>query len=100
VGIRGLSLRLDGLEPGINDQARARGIVLHGTPTVNAVRARLNRLGRTNGCPAVPVETARQLIRLLEGGVVVFAWYPDRRLLARSEFLDRGATAVRLSAGG
>jgi hypothetical protein len=46
-------------------------------------------MGRTEGCPAVPKESARRLIRLIENGVVVFAWYPDPILLQTSEYLDR-----------
>lgn len=87
-GVRGLSLRLEGLEPGINDRARARGIVLHGTPSVSETRARQGAVGRTEGCPAVSMAAARRLVPLLEDGVVVFAWYPDRTLLARSGYLD------------
>jgi len=94
VGVRGLSLRLRGLEPGINDNAWTRGIVIHGTPNVSAARARNGSMGRTEGCPAVPKESARRLIRRIENGVVVFAWYPDRRFLATSEYLDRGLAAA------
>lgn len=92
IGVRGLSLRLRGLEPGINDNAWARGIVIHGTPNVSAERARKGSMGRTEGCPAVPKESARRLIRLIENGVVVFAWYPDPGFLDRSEYVakDRG----------
>jgi len=97
-GIRGLSLRLRGLEPGINDNAMRRGIVLHGTPGVSALRAQQGRQGRTEGCPAVPAASAPRLVRLLEGGTVVFAWYPDRDFLARSAFVDPGRAALRLSA--
>jgi hypothetical protein len=88
-GVRGLSLRLMGLEPGINDKALPRGIVIHGTPNVSAARALAGRVGRTEGCPAVPLASARRLVRLLEGGSVVFAWYPDPHFLATSEYLDR-----------
>jgi hypothetical protein len=98
VGIRGLSLRLKGLEPGINDRALARGIVIHGTTGVSESRARNGTMGRTNGCPAVSFAVSRQLIQMVQGGVVVFAWYPDRSFLARSDYLDRGAAAIRLSA--
>lgn len=96
-GVRGLALRLRGLEPGINDNAFARGLVIHGTPNVSAARARQGTMGRTEGCPAVPSASARRLIRLIENGVVVFAWYPDRRFLERSEYLERGSAAMRLS---
>lgn len=97
IGIRGLSLRLRGLEPGINDNALRRGIVVHGTPNVTEARAIAGRQGRTEGCPAVPMESARRLVRMIEGGVVVFAWYPDRNFIARSSYLDRGQAAIRLS---
>src|ERR1043166_598643 len=88
-GVRGLSLRLMGLEPGINDKALPRGIVIHGTPNVSAARALAGRVGRPEGSPAVPQASARRLVRLLEGGSVVFAWYPDPHFLATSEYLDR-----------
>lgn len=97
-GVRGLSLRLRGLEPGINDHAWERGIVIHGTPNVSEARARAGTQGRTEGCPAVPATSARRLIRLIENGVVVFVWYPDKGFLARSEYLDRGVARLRLTA--
>jgi hypothetical protein len=89
-GVRGLSLRLRGLESGINDRAQARGIVLHGTPNVSPARARQGGLGRTEGCPAVSMEAARRLVPMLEAGVVLFAWYPDPVFVARSTYLDPG----------
>jgi hypothetical protein len=103
-GVRGLSLRLRGLEPGINDRALARGIVLHGTPSVSAARAGQGAIGRTEGCPAVSMEAARRLVPLLEDGVVVFAWYPDRTLLVRSQYLDpflveAGRQGIRVTGG-
>lgn len=87
-GIRGLSLRLRGVEPGINDRALERGIVLHGTPNVSPDRARQGGVGRTEGCPAVSPDAARRLVPMLENGVVLFAWYPDRTFVARSAYLD------------
>ncbi|HEU5217058.1 MAG TPA: murein L,D-transpeptidase catalytic domain family protein [Gemmatimonadales bacterium] len=98
-GVRGHSLRLYGLEPGINDNAYARGLVIHGTPGVSESRALRGSQGRTEGCPAVPAASARRLISRLANGSVVFAWYPDREFLEKSVFLDRGAVAERLAAG-
>lgn len=95
-GIRGHSLRLHGLEPGINDNAYARGIVIHGTPGVSESRARKGTMGRTEGCPAVSSEAAGRLIALIAHGTVVFAWYPETRFLQTSAFLDREAAAGRL----
>jgi hypothetical protein len=91
-GVRGLSLRLRGLEPGINDHAWQRGIVVHGTPNVSAARARAGTMGRTEGCPAVPTGSVRKLIRMIEGGSVVFVWYPDPGLLEKSEYVVAGRT--------
>lgn len=93
-GIRGLSLRLQGIEPGINDQALRRGIVLHGSRGVSEDRARRGTVGRTEGCPAVSVAAARRLVPLLEDGTVVFAWYPDARLLSGSRYLDTALLAA------
>lgn len=73
-GVRGLSLRLEGLEPGINDRARARGIVIHGTPNVSEARALAGNQGRTDGCPAVSMAAARRLIPLIDEGVLVYVW--------------------------
>lgn len=95
-GIRGHSLRLHGLEPGINDNAYARGIVIHGTPGVSEAKARQGKMGRTEGCPAVSSEAAARLIALIAHGTVVFAWYPETSFLQTSAFLDREVAAGRL----
>lgn len=97
-GVRGHSLRLHGLESGINDKAYSRGLVIHGTPNVSEAHARKGIMGRTEGCPAVSSTSAARLIGLIANGSVVFAWYPDRDFLERSAFLDRGAAEARLSA--
>jgi hypothetical protein len=78
VGHNGYSLRLDGLEKGRNDKARARAIVIHGAPYVNAATAKANGyLGRSLGCPAVRPAVARSLIDTVKGGGLVFAYYPS-----------------------
>ena len=89
MGGNGYSLRLEGLEPGFNDKARDRAIVIHGAPYVNPTIARLQgRLGRSLGCPAVRLTVARPLIDSLRGGAMVFAYYPDKEWLARSQLLE------------
>ncbi|WP_425605684.1 murein L,D-transpeptidase catalytic domain family protein [Pseudoxanthomonas daejeonensis] len=95
VGGNGYSLRLRGLEPGFNDRARDRAIVIHGAPYVNPAAARLQgRLGRSLGCPAVRPAVARQLIDSIRDGTFVFAYYPDQDWLQRSRLLsgDCGST--------
>ena len=77
VGRNGYSLRLQGLDPGVNDHAAARAIVIHGAPYVSEdVGQRLGRLGRSWGCPAVSLGVARPLIDAIKGGSVVFAYGP------------------------
>ncbi|HEY0332391.1 MAG TPA: murein L,D-transpeptidase catalytic domain family protein [Stenotrophomonas sp.] len=87
-GHNGYSLRLQGLEPGFNDNARDRAIVMHGAPYVSeAIIRSQGRLGRSLGCPAVRPAIARQLIDTLRGGSLVFAYYPDPQWLRRSRML-------------
>jgi hypothetical protein len=89
VGRNGYSLRLDGLEPGFNAHARARAIVMHGAPYVDAsLGAAQGRIGRSWGCPAVRDEIARPLIDTIRGGGVIFSSYPDRDWLSTSRFLN------------
>jgi hypothetical protein len=89
VGRNGYSLRLEGLEPGFNDRARERAIVMHGAPYVNNdISKSLGRLGRSHGCPAVRDGIARELIDRVKGGGLVFAYYPDSDWLENSKFLS------------
>jgi len=88
VGKNGYSLRLDGLDKGVNDKARDRAIVMHGAPYVSATFVRTNgRLGRSWGCPAVSAEVARDMIDRVKGGGLVFAYYPDANWLKTSKYL-------------
>lgn len=96
-GGNGYSLRMDGLEPGINDQARPRQIVMHGAPYVNAEMAlRQGRLGRSFGCPAVRPAVAKPLIDSIKGGQLLFAYYPNQDWLTHSSFLSCDAAHASL----
>jgi hypothetical protein len=87
-GRDGYSLRMDGLEPGINDNALSRAIVIHGADYVSQALARQQgRIGRSFGCPAIPRAIAPRVINSLKDGQFVFAYYPDRRWLQTSPFL-------------
>lgn len=87
-GRHGTSLRLDGLEFGVNDRAYERAIVIHGAPYVNpAVGLREGRLGRSWGCPAVRNEIAADLIDAIKEGQLVFSYFPDRSWLEGSAYL-------------
>ncbi|MDD2052083.1 murein L,D-transpeptidase catalytic domain family protein [Pseudomonas putida] len=88
-GNHGYSLRMDGLEPGINDQARDRAIVIHAADYVNPLWSqRQGRIGRSQGCPAVRPQVARQVIDKLKDGQFMFSWYPDQRWLKSSAYLN------------
>nr|WP_233356567.1 murein L,D-transpeptidase catalytic domain family protein [Pseudomonas mangrovi] len=88
-GRHGYSLRMDGLEPGINDLARERAIVIHAADYVNpALVASQGRIGRSLGCPAVRPEIARMVIDQLKGGQFMFAWYPDQNWMRSSAYLN------------
>jgi hypothetical protein len=86
-GKHGYSLRLDGLEAGINDQARARAIVIHGADYAKEmVAATAGRLGRSLGCPAVPPDLSTPLIKLIKEGSLLFIYGKDPNYLRMSKF--------------
>jgi hypothetical protein len=93
-GKNGYSLRMQGLEPGTNDAAMSRAIVMHGAPYVNVKMAQQKgRLGRSWGCPAVRPEVAKQVIDSLKNGQMIFSYYPDSNWLAKSPFIHCKAKA-------
>jgi hypothetical protein len=101
VGGNGYSLRMDGLEKGVNDNARARAIVIHGAPYVNPALAKSQgRIGRSWGCPALRPEVAREVIDNLKQGQMLFAYYPDKNWLAHSPFLTCKTRTVASTGGG
>ena len=90
-GRNGYSMRMDGLEPGVNDAALARAIVMHGAPYVDPLAAeKQGRLGRSFGCPAVREAVARGMIDVLKDGQFVFAYYPDAEWLDDSRWKCAG----------
>jgi hypothetical protein len=103
VGHNGYSLRMQGLEPGTNDAALARAIVMHGAPYVNVqMAAKQGRLGRSWGCPALRPEVAKQVIDSLKNGQMIFSYYPNSTWLAHSPFIhckDKGTLAQAGAAG-
>lgn len=87
VGGNGYSLRMDGLEPGINDNARDRLIVMHGAPYVNPAQAQQQgRLGRSFGCPALRPQVAQQVIDTLKQGQMLFAYADEAEWLSGSRY--------------
>ncbi|VVQ28497.1 MULTISPECIES: murein L,D-transpeptidase catalytic domain family protein [Pseudomonas] len=95
VGQNGYSLRMEGLEPGFNDNAFERAIVIHGAPYVSPVLARANgRIGRSLGCPAVRPAIAHKLIDSMKDGQLLFSYYPDQRWLKSSSYINCGGGTV------
>ena len=100
VGSNGYSLRLDGLVPGINDAARARAIVMHGAPYVDAASGRKQgRLGRSWGCPALRRAVARGVIDMIKDGNFVFAHHPDSDWVDASPFGGCARVAAKRAVG-
>jgi len=76
-GSNGYSLKLEGMERGINDNAYERGIVIHGAEYVNEQLAQAQGyIGRSQGCPAVPETLARPIINRIKNGSLVFIYHP------------------------
>jgi hypothetical protein len=100
IGSNGYSLRLRGLEQGVNDRALERAIVMHGASYVStAISKTLGRLGRSWGCPAVRPAVAKKMIDTLKGGTAIFAYYPDNKWLTQSAFLNRTKPASVTASG-
>lgn len=90
-GKRGYSLTLDGQEKGINDNARMRGVVFHGAKYVNPalISSSGGRLGRSRGCPALPMSVFRPLIDTIKGGTMVFIYANNNSYINNSPILSR-----------
>ena len=75
-----MSLKLDGLEKGFNDNARNRAVVVHGADYVSeSFIKNHNRLGRSQGCPAVPVEMNEKIINAIKGKSCLFIYHSSKK---------------------
>lgn len=89
IGEHGLSLRVHGMEPGFNDKAYERSIVVHGAAYVDGARARAGVfMGRSFGCPAVPQNESNSIINLIKKGTCVFIYHPSKNYLQHSKILN------------
>jgi hypothetical protein len=74
-GGNGYSLKLRGLDAGVNDRAEARHIVMHGAWYVSPEHARGHgRIGRSWGCPALSQDVAPTVIDLIKGGTFIYSY--------------------------
>jgi len=84
-GSRGYSLKLDGVEPGINNNALKRGIVIHAAEYVGEEFAENGLIGRSWGCPAVAPDINAPLINTIKEGSCFFIYHPTSNYAYRSK---------------
>ena len=78
IGHHGYSLKLDGKEEGINDNALSRGIVMHSAAYVNErMVKKQGYIGRSEGCPAVPRILYKKIIEKIKNGSCLFFYSRD-----------------------
>src|SRR6476646_5072890 len=81
-GEHGLSLRLQGLEPGFNNLAMKRNIVVHGATYISDEYLNTNKfMGRSYGCPAVPENDCAEIIDLIKNGACFFIYHPTKKYI-------------------
>lgn len=97
-GGNGYSLKLRGLDPGVNDNAEARYIVMHGAWYVSPEHARSHgRLGRSWGCPALSQTVAPRVIDTIKGGTFLFSYSGDPSFLRYQSAALRSPASARTS---
>ncbi|PSL47790.1 L,D-transpeptidase-like protein [Chitinophaga niastensis] len=94
IGEHGYSLRLEGEEAGINDNALSRGIVMHSADYVNESLVKSQGyIGRSLGCPAIPQNMQRKVIERIRNGTCLFLYSPDKYYSAHTKILLKDSTA-------
>lgn len=88
-GSNGYSLKLNGLEKGINNNALKRDIVVHGAAYVseNLINEQ-GFIGRSWGCPAVPLELHRKIIETIKNGTCLFIYPGQTAYIKKSGFVN------------
>ena len=98
-GKHGHSLRLQGLDEGFNTNALARSVVMHGADYVSEAFIKQNgRLGRSLGCPALPMDQYSQIIDAVKGGSCLFLNKSDAGYA--SKYLNQDAALAALASVG
>ncbi|WP_144885358.1 murein L,D-transpeptidase catalytic domain family protein [Lacibacter cauensis] len=88
-GDKGYAMRLEGLEKGINDKAYQRAIVFHGSDYVTSSFLNSNGyLGRSLGCPAVPMNQTKPIINTIKDGSLLFIYHPTAQYKSKSTILN------------
>ncbi len=91
-GEHGYSLRLEGEEKGINDNAYSRAIVMHSADYVNEnyIKSK-GYIGRSLGCPALPEKVYKPVIEKIKNGSCLFLYSPNDYYLSHSRFLQHAS---------
>ena len=88
IGKHGLSMKLDGLEKGINNKARMRDVVMHGADYVSPAYIKSNKLlGRSQGCPALPHKFSKKIIKTIKNRSCLFIYNPDKNYLRKTKIV-------------
>ena len=96
-GSKGYSLRLDGQETGYNDKVRQRAVVMHKAQYVSEDWVKkYGRIGRSQGCPALPVGISQKVIDKIKNKSAIFAYYDDQKYLKASKYLNLEKLMERL----
>lgn len=91
-GRYGESLKLCGVDENFNDNAFKRFIVVHGTWYVSEdFIKKYGRAGRSWGCPTVSLDLVNQITEVLKDNAFMVVYYPDKKWLAESKFLNCAA---------
>lgn len=97
-GKHGYSLRLEGKDASFNDNARSRAIVVHGAAYVseNFIK-QYGRLGRSQGCPALPQELSKEIIDVIKDGSLLFLYHNSEQYLTKSKHLNIETALMNLA---
>ena len=88
IGKHGQSLRLDGLEEGINDNARLRAIVMHAAEYAEGSFVKHHgRLGRSLGCPALPDDNFKEIVDLIKDKSCLFIHASENTYRTQSAYI-------------
>lgn len=97
-GKHGHSLRLQGLDEGFNTNALARAVVMHGADYVSESFIKQNgRLGRSLGCPALPLDSYSQIIDAVKGGSCLFLNKSNAGYASKYLDIESALTALNIS---
>lgn len=89
VGSKGYSLRLDGVDGKFNSNMRKRAVVMHAADYVSEEWIeKYGRLGRSQGCPALPNKISREVIDTIKEKTMIFAYFKDEDYFEASAYLD------------